>query len=323
MTGRTAPAKSRRGRILRIVITLAALGGAAYALRRMSWKQIGAAFAHADLLLLLAATIVNVFSLAAKGEAWHLLLRPLAPHGGWAAQVANLIGSAVNSISVSVAGDAVRVHEIVRREKVPLRPAVQSVVATRVLEGVTLAGFIMLGPALMRLPHFLRGVQIGAIALIVIFLALTLIRRNRPLPRRVPGFVREIVEFRNAIGSWGRMALPLLFASVNWAIQWLTYDWALTAVGARPGAAGAYLAMIAANVIGFFRFTPANVGVFQAAVTGALAGLGISPEKAFTGSLVLQAIQVLPILAAGMLALSLGGGKAGLPPDDRAVQSRS
>jgi hypothetical protein len=52
------------------------------------------------------------------------------------------------------------------------------------------------------------------------------------------------------------------------------------------------------------RITPANIGVMQAAMVGALLPFGIAADQAVAGGLALQAIEVVPILA---IALGVAG----------------
>jgi len=58
------------------------------------------------------------------------------------------------------------------------------------------------------------------------------------------------------------------------------------------------------NVGGLIRVTPANVGVMQAALVGALVPFGVAADQAVAGGLALQAIEVLPVLA---LAFAVAG----------------
>src|SRR5439155_329886 len=99
------------------------LVGAALALKFLAgfpWRVTVAALFAADPWLLAVALVVNLSSLAAKGWAWHLILKPVAPHGWRTAQEANLVGSAVNDLSVAVAGDAARVQLIAREAGGPV-----------------------------------------------------------------------------------------------------------------------------------------------------------------------------------------------------------
>src|SRR3989454_10923214 len=121
-----------------------------------SHGSVAALFAAAPWLRA-GALVVNLSSLAAKGWAWHLILKPVAAHSWRAAQEANLVGSAVNDLSVAVAGEAARVHLIAREAGVPVGVAVSSVVWTRGAEALALAVFLVMAPSVLELEPWLRG----------------------------------------------------------------------------------------------------------------------------------------------------------------------
>src|SRR5439155_1531226 len=105
--------------------------------------------------------------------AWHLILKPAAPHSWRAAQEANLVGAAVNDLSVAVAGEVARVHLIARQAGVPVGTAVSSVVWTRVAEALALAVFLVMAPSVLQLEPWLRAPPV------VVGLGLAC-RRSRP-----------------------------------------------------------------------------------------------------------------------------------------------
>src|SRR5438128_11397302 len=125
---------------------LVALLGVVLALRFFTgfpWRIMFAAVLGANTLWLAIALVVNLSSLVAKGWGWHLILKPVAPHSWRAAQEANLVGAAVNDLSIAVAGEAARVHLIVQRGGLRAGAAVSSGVWTRVAGGVALALFLV------------------------------------------------------------------------------------------------------------------------------------------------------------------------------------
>lgn len=272
---------------------------------RLPWSETGAAFAAMRLPLLMAALVVNLFSLLAKGWAWHLLLCPVAPHRWWAAQRANLVGSAISSISVGVTGEAARVSMLVRIAGVPLGTTALSVAWTRVVEAMGLALLLVLAPSLLHLPPTLRGLQIGAAVALLCVLALSRFQRwvavIAYLPRAVRGSAAQLA--RMSLGS--RLALPVLLALGSWLSQWATYGLVLSAAGLQLRTGASLTALLAVNLSGIGRLTPANLGVTQAAMVGALLPFGAAPERAIAAGLTLQAIQVLPVL--GLAAVLVGG----------------
>jgi hypothetical protein len=106
------------------------------------WAGTLDAIADADWLLLAAASVANIGSLLAKGWAWHLVLLPSAPHRWRTAQAATLVSAAVNSVSVSVSGEAARVQLVASRDGVPLRAGIWSLVCCRLIEALALMVFL-------------------------------------------------------------------------------------------------------------------------------------------------------------------------------------
>src|SRR5207253_10532891 len=115
------PVKSRAGRWLGWLLALVGVGLALKFFAGFPWQVTFAALLGADRWLLVVGLAVNLSSLVAKGWGWHLILKPVAPHSWRVAQEANLVGAAVNDLSVAVAGEAARVHLIVQRGGGPAR----------------------------------------------------------------------------------------------------------------------------------------------------------------------------------------------------------
>jgi len=286
------------------LVVVVGLGAAARLMWRFPWPETGAALGAMHPLLLLAALFVNLLSPLAKGQAWHLLLRPVARHRWRSAQEATLVGSAVNSISMGVTGDAARVTLLVRRETVPVKTAVLSVAWTRVVEAMGLALFLVLAPLLMHLPAPLRGLQLGAAVALATVFAMSRYGRWARLIVRLPRVLRQPAALLARMSVGTRLVAPVLFALANWVVQWGTYDLVLRAAGLGLPVAASLTALLAVNIGGVGRLTPGNLGVTQAAVVGALLPFGVAPERAVAAGLALQAVQVLPVL--GLAAALVG-----------------
>lgn len=271
---------------------------------RLPWQHTATMLEEVDAGLLTTALLINLLSPLAKGWAWHLLLKPVAPNRWWVAEEANLIGTAVNSLAAGVAGEAVRVSMIMQRDAVPLRPAVLSVAWSRAVEGLGLALFLVLAPFALHLSRTLRGLQIGAGVALVAVLALSRFRGWETLIARLPAALRGGAAELAAMSWGGRLIGPTALALLSWAAEWATYHLTLRAVHIPASYAASFTALIAVNLGGVVRITPANVGVMQAAMVGALLPFGIAADQAVAGGLALQAIEVFPILA---LALAVAG----------------
>jgi uncharacterized membrane protein YbhN (UPF0104 family) len=271
---------------------------------RFPWQHTVSILEEVNAGLLITALLINLISPFAKGWAWHLLLKPVAPNRWWVAQEANLMGSAVNCLAAGVAGEAVRISVLMKRDAVPLRPAVLSVAWSRVVEGLGLALFIVLAPSMLHLTRTLRGLQIAAAVALVAVLALSRFRGWEGLIARLPAALRGGAAELATMSWGGRLIGPTALALVSWAAEWATYHLTLRAVHIPVSYAASFTALIAVNLGGVVRITPANIGVMQAAMVGALLPFGIAADQAVAGGLALQAIEVVPILA---IALAVAG----------------
>jgi uncharacterized membrane protein YbhN (UPF0104 family) len=297
-------------RVPRSLWWTAGIGTAAVAcvlLFRLPWEHTAAILAGVNAGMLTTALLINLLSPFAKGWAWHLLLKPVAPNRWWVAQEANLIGTAVNSLAAGVAGEAVRISLIMRRDAVPFRPALLSVAWSRAVEGLGLALFLVLAPFALHLSRTLRGLQIAAGLALVAVLALSRLRGWEALIARLPEPLRGGAAELAAMSWRGRLIAPTALALVSWAAEWATYHLALRAVHVPVSYAASFTALIAVNLAGVVRVTPANVGVMQAAMVGALLPFRVDAGQAVAGGLALQAIEVLPVLA---LAFAVAGRTA-------------
>jgi uncharacterized membrane protein YbhN (UPF0104 family) len=240
------------------------------------WKGTLAALANANPWLLLMAAAINLLSPLCKGFGWYALARRLAPCRIWVVQEANLLGAAVNSVSVGPTGEATRIAVLVERDPVPMRVALLSVAASRVTEGLALAGFLIFAPLLLDLPPWTRTLQLGsAIAFVIVFAG-----------------SRTQVWRTNA----RTFLVAVAFGIASWAAEWVVYHLVLRAtLGSIPWSAS-FTALIAVNLGGLLRLTPGNTGVLQASMVAGLLPFGIPLGQAVAAGLALQGIETLPIL---------------------------
>ena len=292
---------SARWRWVGWFVALVAVGLALKFFTGFPWRVMFAAVLGANPWWLAVALVVNLSSLVAKGWGWHLILKPVAPHSWRAAQEANLVGAAVNDLSIAVAGEAARIHVIGQRAGVPLGVAASSVVWTRVAEALALAIFLVMAPSLLDLEPWLRALQVGVGLALVVVVLLAWARGWAWLADQLPAAVQARLEPLRTMGRGGRLLLPTLLGLYNWATQWATYHLVLRATGVPASLAASFTALIAANLSGILRPTPANVGVTQAALVVGLLPFGVAPEQAVAAGLVLQGLQVLPVLALGAM----------------------
>jgi uncharacterized membrane protein YbhN (UPF0104 family) len=255
------------------------------------WAQTVDALSEADWILLAGAGLINILSLMAKGSAWHLLLRRLTPIRAMTALVATLLGAAVNSISISVSGEAARAQSAGARDGVPFGLAAASLVASRVVEAMGLVVFLAV--VLMMLPMWPGARSIGFV-FAGVAIAVTLGYYLLPRGRWHPALARM------ASTGPGGLAAPVALATLSWMIQWLTYHWSFVATGAAVTPAVSLAALVMANIAGLLKLTPGNIGVMQGSLVLGMRAFEMPPANALAAGLALQAVQVIPVLLIGV-----------------------
>ncbi len=271
------------------------------------WARTGEALLHTNRLLLAAALVVNLVSLVAKGWGWHRLLRPNTNAGWMNVQRANLLGSAVGDVSVALVGEAARVRALAREEQLPMGLTAISVAAARLAEAVALGIVIAVAFLVFPLPSFLARAGLVAGALLATGAVVVVAVRRPPVAERLRRHLPSGMV--DAVRTVGRRPFgeAVALALVNWVAQWATYALVLSATHVTTSPEAAFAALLAANLGGILRLTPANVGVFQASLVVGLAAFGVDSSSAILAGLVLQAVQVPPVIGLASLAAGVDG----------------
>jgi uncharacterized membrane protein YbhN (UPF0104 family) len=271
------------------------------------WAQTFDALADADWLLLAAASVINIVSLAAKGGTWYILLSRLAPVSLGTAQAATFVGAAVNSISISVSGEAARAQVAGSRDGVSFGAAAASLVATRLVEALGL--LLFLGLAFLVLPPWPSARALGTglvVASAGLMLGYRLVPWDRIHSRALGRWPETFVRIAAGQSQYG-MVLAITLAALSWVAQWFTYHWSIGATHVAITPAVSLAALVMSNVAGILRLTPGNVGVMQGSLMLGLSAFHIPAANALAGGLALQAVEVLPVLAIGMAIVGRRG----------------
>jgi uncharacterized membrane protein YbhN (UPF0104 family) len=265
---------------------------------RFPWQDTWDTILEAHWGMLGLAGAANLLSVVAKGAAWQLLLLGMAPVRFRSAQAATFAGAAVNTVSVAVSGEAARMHLVATYDGVPPAAAARSILASRIVEAAGL-GILLMALALGR--SLWGGWYLGGAGAVLASGAILILWRS-PLvgsPTRAP---TDPPGFRLS-----GLGLPILVAGIAWLLQWAAYHWAIAATGVPLNPEHSVTAVVLSNIGGLLRLTPGNVGVLQGAVVLALRPLQVPSSQALAAGLALQAVQVFPILAVGLILLGRHG----------------
>ena len=318
----------RRVRALRraaaLASSLAAAVLAVVALHHVGVTRVAASLLASKPGLIAAGLGLMCAAMFARAIAWHAILCA-APTWRRAkrrdAMQGTFIGVLMSTTLPARLGEPARALIVARRlgrarESLPIvlgtmvSQTLLNLLALAILGGVALSSVSMLDQSD-------RPLMLLALAPLAVLLAVLLapvlippaaVSRSRRLQAALGGVRGALLRLRDGLRVFGRPRSAGLAAVLQlgaWTLQWLACWFLLISLGlggVGPGAAAAVL--FAVNVTALVPATPANVGIFQAAVVAVLAGAyHVSTPEAIAYGIVLQAIELAAALVMGLPAL--------------------
>ena len=282
--------------------------------RHVQWATVADAVRDADPALLLLAVALNLLSLSAKGLRWWVFLRPLGVRSPWLVLRATFAGAALNNLVIAQGGEAARVMLVSRGSGVPNARVLSALTLERLLDAMCYVLLLVvatwsldLGPSLTRW-RGAASVAIGACAVAIAVLMFAAARhRGRsaasPAPTsagRIASFTKRFLTGIGDSASPARVTVAIVLSIVAWSLQVATYHLVARAAHLSLPLAGSIAAMLTIGLSFLIRATPGNVGIFQLTYTLTVGRFGIPEEAAVAVALLIQAVQVIPILGMGM-----------------------
>lgn len=272
-----------------------------------------------DLLALLAALVFEGATFAARGERWLRLLRrePGRPtrFDAWAITAVGYMG---NNVLPARGGDALRVWLVNREDGTPVRPAIGTMVAERVLDlAVLLTTFLLLAYVLLRgidAPGPGRLLAIAGGLLVAGAIAVAVIRglRDHPKVAAVLGFLAPIAAATRSLR--GRHGAAMLgFTILIWALETVVFLLVSVATGLDLDPVEALYVIAVASVFILIPSGPGYAGTLDAAILFGVHAVGGTGSQAIAYLLLVRLVIVVPVTIAGF-ALLVGryGGRATL-----------
>ena len=303
------------------------LGGAGLA--NIGVGRVETSIAASKPSLLLAGLGLMCVAMVARGLAWHAILQaaPTVRRASLAdALQGTFVGVLMSATLPARLGEPSRALIVARRigRARETLPVVLGTLVSQML--LNLLAVVVLGAVTLST---VRGVQgqdralvalslMPVAALVGLLLAPVVVpgrRGSRAIAREslvaeVLAALRRISDGLRVFYNPRQTALAMSVQLGAWVLQLLSCWFLLAAFGlsARLGLTGAAAILFAVNLTALLPVTPANVGIFQAAVFAVLVGAyDVSPATALAYGIVLQAVEVATALGIGMPALAKEG----------------
>ena len=305
--------KSSVKHTLRLGVSLVILGMLVLFATKVNWHIIWGQMRSASLPLLVAASLVNLASIVVKGLRWWIFLRPIGVTSPWLALRATFAGAGLNNVLVANGGEAARVVFVARSAHVPSARVVATLALERLFELVGYVAMLALAASFLDLPPKLAGYKPFAIGALVLMLLLLVWLVRRPDagelaegPLAIGWKARLRIQWAHfahtiaTVSSGPRFIAALLLSVGAWALQVATYQMTAQAAHFPMTTVATIAALLLVNLGFLFRFTPGNVGIFQAAYAAAAVAFGLDKETAIAVAFLIQAQQILPVTLIGI-----------------------
>jgi uncharacterized protein (TIRG00374 family) len=292
------------------------------AFRDVDLAELGATLGDANYAYLLPAGLTLATGVMVRAWRWQLLFeRGRRPRFRLVLD-ALLISYLFNTILPARPGEVARVQVLGTRANISRAEVLATVVLERVYDLVVLIALLAIAaPFLPNVGWLNAALALGAaLGLGLVAGAVLVARYGRRgarvllqpvalLPRvteaRVDAIAGSVVAGLAAIRAT-RTALAAIGATtLSWlllaASGWLLFH----STGIDEGFAAALLVLVATNLVLVLPASPAGLGAFEAAAVLALAAYGIQREQALSYALVLHALNAIPFVVIGYVALLL------------------
>ena len=229
-----------------------------------------------------------------------------------------VIGFTVNDLLPARLGELARIVILSQRASIPTGISFASIIAERVLDGLVVTAFLVVG--LMLVPGDAALQQLAGAAG-VLFLGLTaamLVAAFVPGPFRrlgvaVAGLTRgrwrerltrlvdTTLDGLEAIAAWRTALTALSLSFVVWGIEAVIY-WIMLSTFSIPGGwIAAVMGTGVGNLATLLPSSPGYIGTFEWAVQQALVGaFGAAPADALTAAVVIHLAVVVPVVPVGL-----------------------
>jgi len=293
------------------------------AARNVSFADLAASFRHFDWRWLVPGVMISLLLQVFRAWRWQLELLPLEkiPLGRlWV--IASIAYMAINLLPVRI-GEFVRPWLLSRRSTVKFSNVVGNLLIEKTMDSVCIVFYILVGlisaPALP--PWVRRGAvfpAVGGAALVILVLLLwwrgeRFVERYvvRFLPQRFgAGLMRVLRSLIAGMQILPRPQLVLAVFLVSLALWFLPILSSWVMIRAFDFDAPFSAALIVFIFIGFgtaLPQAPGMIGTYQIACVLALELFGVAKADALAYGLVLNALQLITLVAQGLAALAISG----------------
>ena len=263
-----------------------------------------------------------------RGLRWHYMLLPIKDIRPRATTECVIVGYMANNIFPARAGEVIRAVILGSRESISKASTLGTIAVERLFDGLVILGILVLcsfflGEGDARggfLPPviYLGTAIFGGASIFVVFgyfqsgriqkFVNSLSRHFPPrLGQKMNIVSRGVLESLGCLRFTRHLHFVVILSILIWAVEGLVFWVGLIAFGLGTSLLTSYFALALVNLAMLIPSAPGGVGVFQQGNILAFSLFGISAERAFSYSVVVQGAMIVPITLLGLIILSRYG----------------
>jgi glycosyltransferase 2 family protein len=280
------------------------------ALSRIDIAQLWRNLVQVDLNWLLLALATYWVALTLRSWRWRIILAPVRRMAFRAVYQGLLVGYAANYVLPARLGELVRADFLGRRYRLPFLTVIGTIVVERLFDIVVFVVFILAGLKALHLRHdgriepVLHAVEIVTVACAVLALGLVVLLRlrDRPLPRRIAFFQRQLQSLADGlhlITGLREVAALTAATAVVWMADSLATWLLCRSLGIDLQFFPLLLVMGMSCLAALIPAAPANIGALQYALVLAFQLLGLPGDSGFSLALLTQGCFVASCILVG------------------------
>jgi uncharacterized protein (TIRG00374 family) len=316
---------SRRLKLaIRLLVIAVIVAGLWWFVREMDFRILGESLRRARVWPLVVAAALNFVCLWGKAVCWRIMLAPRHKVGVARLFRYTIAAFAASAIAPARAGEVLRVWTLKRRDGVPAAETAAVAVAEKLLDGISMLILVAPVPLLLPgLPWLVVGTimvcaAIAVVLFIGLFIAVGKVGRgdaahangssngqacdgapSEPAPR--PSLIRRFLAGMHVLRSPKRLLGSLVLLILVWSADLGEVMAVFYALDIDLPIAAGMLVLFSLNVAIAIPSTPAQAGALELGAVAALELLHVGQEKAMAFALLYHALQVIPLIAAGLI----------------------
>jgi len=305
----------KKAHVAAVVVTVFLL---ALILWRVNLPKLVHSFRGIVWVWVIGVLLLNVANTWLEAFRWRLILSSVKKEthtlNAFAAMLVGVVGNTVLPLRL---GDGARAYYLAKREKIAVASSLGTVMLDRVMDVtfflimVVLTGLFYHFPRLVERAGFMAGIAV-AVALVVC-IALMIFRRR--LEFRWGGklgskLVGQIHRFTMGLSSLKKAGVLLpagVLSAFSWGLRAMMVACMFRAFSFELPHIAALVVLIFTNLGIAAVSTPANLGGFELSTLAAFKLFGTDTERALSCAIVFHAVEVVPMVLFGLLALWISG----------------